>query len=86
MKNRPTSSRALTPKHPTLPLVIEQDEEGFYVVECPVLQGCYSQGRTLDEALVNIRAVIDLLCEEKDVRKTLQSYKPQHISFHTITL
>lgn len=86
MKKRPVPSRALKPKHSTLPLVIERDEDGFYVVECPVLQGCYSQGKTLDEALVNIREVIDLLCEEKDVRKTLQTYKPKHISFQTITL
>lgn len=86
MKKRPLPSRASRFKHATLPLVIERDEDGFYVVECPVLQGCYSQGKTLDEALLNIREVIELLCEEEDVRKKLRAYKPQHISFHTITL
>ncbi|KKS07068.1 MAG: hypothetical protein UU61_C0023G0003 [Parcubacteria group bacterium GW2011_GWB1_41_4] len=27
-----------------LPLFVEKDEDGFYVVECPILQGCYAQG------------------------------------------
>jgi len=43
-----------------LPILIEKDEDGFYVVECPVFSGCYSQGKTIDEALKNIREVIDL--------------------------
>jgi len=49
-----------------LPLFVEKDEDGFYVVECPILQGCYAQGRTLDEALKNIREVIKLVLEEKE--------------------
>ncbi len=73
-------------EHSTLPLIVERDEDGFYVVECPVLQGCYTQGKTLDEALANIREVIDLLREEEDVCETLRTYKPLQISFHTITL
>lgn len=47
-----------------IPLLIEKDEDGFYAVECPVLDGCYTQGKTLDEAISNIREVIDLLLEE----------------------
>ena len=36
-------------------VMIEPDEEsGGYVVSCPSLQGCYSQGETLDEAISNI--------------------------------
>ena len=35
-----------------LPVLVEKDEDGFFVVECP-LQGCYIQGKTLDEALKN---------------------------------
>ena len=70
----------------TLPLVIEKDEDGFYVVECPVLPGCYTQGSTLDEAMKNIQQVIALLSEEKEVRKTLKSYTPVDLSFHTITV
>lgn len=44
-----------------LPLFVEKDEDEFYVVECPLFEGCYSQGKTLDEALKNIRKVIALV-------------------------
>ncbi len=69
-----------------LPLFVEKDEDGFYVVECPLFDGCYSQGKTLDEALKNIREVIELILEEKENREILHSYKPREISLHTITL
>lgn len=67
------------------PVIIEKDEDGFYVVECPVFRGCYSQGKTLDEALKNIREVITLCLEEKDNQETLRSYQPKELSIHTIT-
>ncbi|MBI1812743.1 type II toxin-antitoxin system HicB family antitoxin [Candidatus Peregrinibacteria bacterium] len=73
-------------KSTRLPIVIEKDEDGFYVVECPILSGCYSQGKTLDEALQNIQEVIALLSEEDDIRETLQNYRPGEISFQTITV
>lgn len=44
-----------------LPLLVEKGEDGFYVVECPLFEGCYSQGKTIDEALNNIREVVDLV-------------------------
>lgn len=69
-----------------LPLFVEKDEDGFYVVECPLFEGCYSQGKTLDEALKNIREVIHLILEEKNSREILKSYKPRELSLHTITL
>lgn len=69
-----------------LPVFVEKDEDGFYVVECPVLAGCYTQGRTLDEALRNIREVIQLLLEEKEAQLKLKAYRPKEISLHTITL
>ena len=39
-------------------ILIEQDEEGMYVVECPSLHGCISQGQTRPEALANIQDAI----------------------------
>ncbi|MBI2070040.1 MAG: type II toxin-antitoxin system HicB family antitoxin [Elusimicrobia bacterium] len=68
-----------------LPLLVEKDEDGLYVVECPVLSGCYTQGKTLDEALKNIQEVITLCAEEEENRKVLRDYHPQSFSFHTIT-
>jgi len=69
-----------------LPLFVEKDEDGFYVIECPIFEGCYSQGKTLDEALKNIREVIHLIIEEKKNREILKSYHPKELSLHTITL
>ena len=69
-----------------MPVIVEKGEDGFYVVECPILEGCYSQGKTIDEALQNIREVIELLLEEKESRTILEAFRPTEISLHTITL
>ena len=37
---------------------VEPDEDGVFVVECPTLPGCISQGGTREEALQNIRDAI----------------------------
>ena len=68
------------------PVVVEKDEAGFYVVECPILEGCYSQGKSLDEALKNIREVIGLCLEEEKTKAFLKSYHPKEFSFHTISI
>jgi antitoxin HicB len=39
-------------------VLIEVDEDGLFVAECPVLPGCVCQGTTRQEALVNIRDAI----------------------------
>jgi len=44
-------------------VLLEPDENGGYVVSCPALPGCYTQGDTIDEALENIKEAI-LLCLE----------------------
>ena len=42
---------------------LEPDEDGGYVVVCPSLQGCCSQGETVEEAMANIREAIELCLE-----------------------
>ncbi len=69
-----------------LPILIEQDEDGFFVVECPVFSGCYTQGETVDEAMKNIREVIDLVLGEKKNQEALSSYYPNKMKLQTITL
>lgn len=46
-------------------VVIERDEDGLYVGEVPQLTACYSQGRTIDELMANIKEVIELCLEEE---------------------
>lgn len=40
-------------------VTVERDENGVYVVECPAIPGCVSQGATEEEALENIRDAIE---------------------------
>ena len=39
-------------------VLIEPDEDGVFVAECPTLPGCVSQGTTRDEAITNIKDAI----------------------------
>lgn len=40
------------------PVTIDRDEDGVWIVECPSIPGCVSQGATKDEALANIQDAI----------------------------
>jgi predicted RNase H-like HicB family nuclease len=46
-----------------LKIVIEQGEDGYFVAHCPSLKSCWSQGKTREEALQNVREAIDLYLE-----------------------
>ncbi len=39
-------------------IILQRDEDGFYLAECTSLPGCFSQGKTREEALVNIKDAI----------------------------
>jgi predicted RNase H-like HicB family nuclease len=41
-----------------LHVIIEQDEEGYYVAEVPALPGCLSQGKTYEQAIANIKEAV----------------------------
>jgi predicted RNase H-like HicB family nuclease len=45
-------------------VVLEQEEDGGYVVSVPALPGCVSEGNTRTEALKNIREAIELYVED----------------------
>lgn len=47
-------------------VLIEQDEDGGYIGKVPELQGCLSQGDTLDELMKNIREAIELCLEVQE--------------------
>jgi predicted RNase H-like HicB family nuclease len=47
-------------------VLVEQDEDGFFVAEVPALPGCVSQGATRHEALENIREAIAGYLESLD--------------------
>jgi len=45
-------------------VLIEQDEDGIYVVNVPEIPGCYTQGKTVQEALERIREAVEVCLED----------------------
>ena len=65
-------------------VIIEKDEDGYFA-HVPVLQGCYAQGDTYEEALLNIQDAIRLHLE--DITESGQEIpKPHQISLTTIEI
>jgi predicted RNase H-like HicB family nuclease len=46
-----------------LPILIEIDEDGLYIVSCPLFKGCHSWGESIDDAMKNITEVIEMCLE-----------------------
>ena len=50
-------------------VLLEQDQNGMYIASVPELPGCYTQGRTLEEARERIKEAIELVLEtDKDIK------------------
>lgn len=47
-------------------VVIERDEEGFYVASVPALPGCHTQAKSLDELMERVREAIELCLEDRN--------------------
>ena len=63
------------------PIVIEPDPEaGGYVVSCPTLKGCVSQGKTEEEALQNIKDAIRTYLESMEDLKRLKKLRTVEVS------
>ena len=67
-------------------VIIEQDEDGIYVARVPEIDGCYTQGKTLQEVLERIKEAIEvcLKADKEDVNpmrfvgiQRVQIEKPQ---------
>jgi predicted RNase H-like HicB family nuclease len=52
----------------TFPVTVNRDEDGVWIVECPSIPGCVSQGSTKAKALKNIREAIKLCLEVRSER------------------
>ncbi|MEN6486880.1 MAG: type II toxin-antitoxin system HicB family antitoxin [Syntrophobacteraceae bacterium] len=51
------------------PIIIEQDSDGVFIVECPSFRGCRSYGDTIEQAMDNIREAIEACLEESPLAK-----------------
>ena len=47
------------------PILLEQDEDGIFIVSCPSFKGCHSYGKTVEEAIANIEEVITMCIADK---------------------
>lgn len=65
-----------------LDVVIEKDKDGYFAY-CPLIQGCYTQGATYEEVLVNIKDAIRLHLEDIQASKMAFS-SPESISVTTL--
>jgi len=50
-------------------VIIEQDEEGYYVAEVPELDGCHTQAKSLDELMERVRETIELCREASETKR-----------------
>jgi predicted RNase H-like HicB family nuclease len=68
-------------QHGTYPIVLQKEKKGYSVTNL-ALEGCYSQGETVGEALENIKEATPLCLEDKDV----SLLENENVSLHLITV
>ena len=56
-----------------LHVIIEKDEDGYYVAEVPALPGCFSQGKSHEEAIANIKEAIEGWLEVMESKRSFDS-------------
>lgn len=61
------------PKVLNFKVIIEQDEDGIFVASAPSIPGCYTQGKTYEEAIKNVKEAIELCLEEAKENKSYHS-------------
>ena len=59
--------------------VLDRDEDGVWVIECPSIPGCVSQGATRQEAMANIREAIAACLEVRAERGMPLTIETQQI-------
>lgn len=64
------------------PVLVEKTKDGFYFIQCPIIEDCYSEGRTIQSALKNIKDVIELRIEE-GVKPNFNNFE---LSLHSVVI
>ncbi|MBU3923647.1 MAG: type II toxin-antitoxin system HicB family antitoxin [Nanoarchaeota archaeon] len=70
----------------TFHILIEQDEEGGYIGRVPELQGCLTQGDTLDELMKNMKEAIQLCLEVQNESPFTVSREAKFLGVQEITI
>jgi predicted RNase H-like HicB family nuclease len=53
-----------------LPVLVELDENGVFIVSCPLYKGCHTYGKTIDEAMNNLKEVVEMCIEEAGIESS----------------
>ena len=61
-------------------VIIERDEEDYYVATVPTLRGCHTQAKNLDTLMKRVREVIQLCLEDNQAAPSLELVGIQQIS------
>ncbi len=61
-------------------VIIEQDEDDYFVAEVPAMPGCLSQGRTKTEAIENIKEAIAAWMEVMESKAPMPTGEPIEVS------
>lgn len=66
-------------------VIIEQDEDGWYIADVPELQGCHTQARSLEQLRKRIKEVIELVLDvDKEAKKEKLSSPQPHTKFFAV--
>lgn len=76
--------RRVATKGHLYPVVVQEDISGGYWVNCPVIEGCYSQGETVDEAISNIKEAIEISLE--GVKPRSRHHVHRNVSLHFVNV
>ena len=69
-------SKIKTKKTYLYPVKVESHKEGGYQAKCPILQGAWADGETIEEAVANLRDVIRLILKYREERERKKFYIP----------
>jgi len=61
-------------------VIIEKGEDGYFVAHCPALKSCWSQGKTEDDALKNIKEAIELYLKSDEELIEYENHKIYEVS------
>jgi len=61
-------------------VLIERDEDGYYVATVPALKGCHTQAKNLDTLMKRVHEVVELCLEDSDDASQLELVGIQQIS------
>ncbi|OGG50223.1 hypothetical protein A2763_04570 [Candidatus Kaiserbacteria bacterium RIFCSPHIGHO2_01_FULL_54_36] len=71
-------------------IVIERDEDGYFIADIPALPGCHTQAKTMEELKKNVREVIALCLAESKANPAYRrqirefSYEPSFVGIDTV--